>query len=110
METLKKNAANLLKVKTIVTLMLTLVFCVLSLLGTISGADFLTVFAVVIAFYFGTQTKKEATDTADTYTGPQESGETVQQTTEHIVNSVDQAQAQATHPPDEDITVTGFLG
>lgn len=59
METLKKNAANLLKVKTIVTLMLTIVFCVLALLGEVSAADFLTVFAVVIAFYFGTQTKKE---------------------------------------------------
>lgn len=62
METLKKNLANLLKVKTIVTILLTVVFCVLALTGEISSADFLTVFAVVIAFYFGTQTQKTAQD------------------------------------------------
>lgn len=102
METWKKNAANLLKVKTIVTLMLTLVFCVLALLGTISTGDFMTVFSVVIAFYFATQMEKLEASKADTYTGPQSSGETVQQTTEHIVNSVDEAQMQATHPPDSE--------
>ena len=59
METLKKNLANLLKVKTLVTLLLTIVFCALALTGVIYGADFLTVFTVVIAFYFGTQSKKE---------------------------------------------------
>lgn len=60
METLKKNLANLLKVKTIVTILLTVVFCVLALTGEISSVDFLTVFAVVIAFYFGTQAQKNA--------------------------------------------------
>lgn len=53
-ETLKK----LLTIKSIVTLCLTVVFCVLSVTGVISGAEFLTVFATVIAFYFGTQTTK----------------------------------------------------
>lgn len=56
---LKENAANLLKVKTIVTLVLTVVFCVMALTGAISGTDYLTVFAVVIAFYFGTQSQKQ---------------------------------------------------
>ena len=58
MEKVKTNLAALLKVKTIVTLLLTIVFCTLALIGVISGADFLTVFTVVIAFYFGTQSQK----------------------------------------------------
>lgn len=99
MELLKKNAANLLKVKTIVTILLTVVFCVLALLGTITGADFLTVFAVVIAFYFGTQTNKGESG-AGGYTGPQQSSETVVEGTEHVVDSVDHTQVQEIHPPD----------
>lgn len=70
MDNVKSNLAKLLKVKTLVTLMLTIVFCVLALLGVISGADFLTVFTVVIAFYFGTQSEK---NTAASYNGPQQS-------------------------------------
>lgn len=58
MEKVKTNLAALLKVKTIVTLLLTIVFCALALTGVISSADFLTVFTVVIAFYFGTQSEK----------------------------------------------------
>lgn len=108
METLKKNAANLLKVKTIVTLMLTLVFCVLALLGTISTGDFMTVFSVVIAFYFATQMEKLEASKADTYTGPQQSGETVSEYTEHFIESVDEAQAQEIHPPDEEKPLIGF--
>ena len=63
MENVKNNLAKLLKVKTIVTLLLTIVFCVLALTGVISGADFLTVFTVVIAFYFGTQSEKRSAET-----------------------------------------------
>ena len=55
MENLKKRLANLLTVKSIVTLVLTAIFAVLALRGTISGSDFLTIFTVVIGFYFGTQ-------------------------------------------------------
>lgn len=55
MENLKKRLANLLSVKSLVTLTLTVVFAVLALKGTISGTEFLTIFTTVIAFYFGTQ-------------------------------------------------------
>lgn len=61
---LKERLANLLKVKTIVTIMLTIVFCVLALTGVIAAELFMTVFTVVIAFYFGTQAQKKA-DKAD---------------------------------------------
>lgn len=52
-----KRMANLLSVKSIVTLVLTAVFAYQSIIQTISQ-DFMTVYAVVIAFYFGTQSQK----------------------------------------------------
>lgn len=55
LDLLKKRAANLLSVKSLVTLTLTAVFAVLALRGTVSGTEFLTIFTTVIAFYFGTQ-------------------------------------------------------
>lgn len=56
--------SKLLTVKSIVTIALTVVFCALSIVGAISGEQFLTIFTVVIGFYFGTQheKKKPATD------------------------------------------------
>ena len=56
---LKKRFANLLTVKSIVTVALTIVFSVLALRGTISGTEFLTIFTVVIGLYFGTQRVSE---------------------------------------------------
>ena len=52
-----KRLENLLSVKSLVTLTLTAVFAVMALKGDISQ-DFMTVYAVVIAFYFGTQSQK----------------------------------------------------
>jgi hypothetical protein len=60
MDTLKKNFANLLKVKTIVTLILTVVFGILALRKDISSENFMTIFSVVIAFYFATQSEKNS--------------------------------------------------
>lgn len=50
---------NLLKVKTLVTLSLTVVFCILALKNIISGTEFIQIFSIIIAFYFGTQKVKE---------------------------------------------------
>ena len=58
-DVLTKMIANLLKVKSIVTVTLTAVFSVLALRGAISGSEFLTIFTVVIGFYFGTQRVSE---------------------------------------------------
>lgn len=55
---MKEKLAKLIDVKSIVTLALTVVFGYLAVTGRISGSDFLTVFTVIIAFYFGTQSKK----------------------------------------------------
>ena len=57
MELIKKRCANLLSVKSLVTLSLTVVFAYMAVTGQISQ-DFMTVYAVVIAFYFGTQSQK----------------------------------------------------
>ena len=59
MELLKKRLANLLTIKSLVTLIVTTVFAILALRGDINGEQFLTIFTVVIAFYFGTQAVKE---------------------------------------------------
>ena len=58
MEQLKRRAANLLSVKSLVTLVLTGVFADLALRGVVSGQDFLTIFLIVVSFYFGTQSQK----------------------------------------------------
>ena len=50
---------NLLCVKSIVTIVLTVVFARLSLAERISNQDFLTVFSVIVAFYFGIQNEKQ---------------------------------------------------
>lgn len=55
---LKDRIAALLKVKSLVTLALTVIFCGLAWREVISGEQFMTVFTTVIAFYFGTQSTK----------------------------------------------------
>ena len=62
-EAAKITVQNLLTVKSIVTIMLTVVFSCLAVMGRISGEQFLTIFSVVVAFYFGTQYQKGKEDT-----------------------------------------------
>ena len=50
MDKIMKRLSNLLSVKSLVTL--------LALRGDITGKDFLTIFLMVITFYFGTQSQK----------------------------------------------------
>ena len=57
---MRERIEKLLRIKSLVTLAMTLVFCLLALKGVLSGQDFLTVFTTVIAFYFGTQSAKKA--------------------------------------------------
>lgn len=64
---MKERLSKLLTIKSIVTILLTLVFCYLSITGVIQAELFMTVFTVVIAFYFGTQHERKK-DTADTTT------------------------------------------
>ena len=55
---MKEKLHRLRDVKSIVTLMITFVFCVSTLAGRTDTDDFMTVFTVIISFYFGTQAAK----------------------------------------------------
>lgn len=61
---------DLIDVKSIVTITLTIVFAILTVQGTIPQ-EFLTIYTTIIAFYFGTQYQKniankmESTDTKE---------------------------------------------
>lgn len=57
-ETLFNKLAALINVKSIITLILTCVFAYLASANKIDSKDFLTVFFMVISFYFGTQYEK----------------------------------------------------
>lgn len=59
---MKEKLTNLFTVKSIVTILVTLVFSYLSIIGEISAELFMTVFTVIVSFYFGTQFEKTNKD------------------------------------------------
>lgn len=59
---MQERLMKLLSVKSIVTIVLTGVFAYLSVIGSVGVDQFLTVFTVIIAFYFGTQAEKKNTE------------------------------------------------
>ena len=59
---MKQKLAKLLSVKTIVTLVLCAVFAYLSIVGQVQAEQFLTIFTVIISFYFGTQSAKKESE------------------------------------------------
>lgn len=69
---MKEKVAKLIDVKSIMTLLLAIVFCVLSLTRVITGSEFLTIFSTVIAFYFGTQSAKNSAQANSAKTEPKE--------------------------------------
>lgn len=56
----KEIVNRLVTVKSIVTLILTIVFAILAISGSIVAGEFLNIFYMVIAFYFGSQVEKNA--------------------------------------------------
>ena len=60
---MKEKLANLLTVKSIVTIILAVVFAYLAVIGKVTGDQFLVIFTTIIAFYFGTQHEKKGNDT-----------------------------------------------
>ena len=54
-----EKVANLIKVKTMVTLVVVAVFAVLALKGKISADNVMIILSTVISFYFGTQHDKK---------------------------------------------------
>ena len=66
---------KLISVKSIVTLTLTALFFVLAVRGDLNASDVLTIYTVVIGFYFGTQYEKKTTEDEET-TDDQDTGNT----------------------------------
>lgn len=62
MKDILKNFANLIKVKTIVTLTVIAVFATLALRGSISADNVMIIISMVVSFYFGTQHEKQSKD------------------------------------------------
>lgn len=58
MDRIIKRLSNLLSVKSMVTLVTTIVFALLSVRGDISSKDFMSIFIMIIGFYFGAQSQK----------------------------------------------------
>lgn len=63
---MKERISKLISVKSIVTLTLTVLFFVLAVRGDLKASDVLTIYTVVIGFYFGTQYDKKTTTEAET--------------------------------------------
>ena len=67
---MKETIKNLLKVKSIITIVLTLVFAALLIAGLFMPVaipqEFILVYNTVIAFYFGTQYQKGINNVKDT--------------------------------------------
>ncbi|MCI2057777.1 MAG: hypothetical protein LKJ80_01055 [Oscillibacter sp.] len=55
---MREKICRLVDVKSIVTILLAVVFSYMAVVKMVSAEQFLTVFTVVIAFYFGTQAVK----------------------------------------------------
>ncbi|MEF9865627.1 MAG: hypothetical protein RR271_07785 [Oscillospiraceae bacterium] len=60
MNELTKNIAALIKVKTMVTFAVVLVFVILALSGKLSAEVVMSIVTMVVAFYFGTQSEKQS--------------------------------------------------
>lgn len=48
-----EKLCKLLEVKKIIALAMTVVFCILSIMGTIQPEQFVTIFLIIISFYYG---------------------------------------------------------
>ena len=57
---MKEKLIKLINVKSIITIVLTIVFAVLTIMNKISDEQFMNIFTVIIAFYFGTQVEKKS--------------------------------------------------
>ena len=99
MELIKKNLANLLKVKTLVTLCVIGVFVYLSVSGAIASENAMIIISMVVSFYFGTQHEKTGATTVPANAAPR--AEAIPMPEAPIVSAaepVDVSTYNATHP------------
>lgn len=62
MNNIINRLGNLITIKSLVTLILTIVFAVLSIRGSITADLFMQVFIMIVAFYFGTSKRDDTGD------------------------------------------------
>lgn len=55
---MKTRLSKLLTIKSLVTITLTIIFSFLAITGKIPTRDYITIYTVIISFYFGTQSEK----------------------------------------------------
>lgn len=58
---MKERFAKLIDVKSIISIVLTMVFCYLAITGKINADLFMAIYTTVIAFFFGVQYSKAQT-------------------------------------------------
>lgn len=63
---MKARLVKLLNVKSIISMIMTLVFCYLAIVGIIGAELYVPIFTTVISFYFGTQMEKKANENDET--------------------------------------------
>ena len=98
MKDILKNLAELIKVKTIVTLIVVVVFAVLALNGTITADNVMIIISMVVSFYFGTQHEKKG---GQAVSAAEESGAVVYAAPDTMrkgQTAVDEATYNKTHP------------
>lgn len=57
---MKEFLINFFQIKKIIALLTTIVFCILAIKGNLSSTEFLSVFTLVIGFYFGQSSTRQA--------------------------------------------------
>lgn len=65
MQEFLKKISKLIDVKSIISIATTFVFCYLALSKYLSAEVFISVYSIIVGFYFGTQYEKTKTNTAE---------------------------------------------
>ena len=56
---IKEKIAKLINIKSVISIVMTLVFCYLAIIGGVGAELFVPIYTTIIAFYFGTQVEKK---------------------------------------------------
>lgn len=60
MNKFSNKLSSLVEVKKIIALLVTIIFCVLAFNGSIQSNEFLTIFSLIIGYYFGASGTRQA--------------------------------------------------
>lgn len=63
---IKQKIAKLINIKSIISIVMTSVFCYLAIVGVVAAELFVPIYTTIIAFYFGTQIEKRNQENGST--------------------------------------------